>query len=106
GRAHEWFGARQDVGDLPGGIALRRGRRCRGAPLGGTGGDTGDLGGPHDQGSAFEPGGLLDGADRSAALIAVEVDPVAGVSTAERDDAGAYLSRRVALDVGEPPLVA
>ena len=52
------------------------------------------------------PVAVLHAAQRPAALAAVEVDPVAGVIALQRDDAGALLARRIALDVGEPPFVA
>ena len=49
---------------------------------------------------------MADGVDRSTALIAVELVPVAGMRALEADDAGAALARRIAMDVGEPPFVA
>jgi hypothetical protein len=43
---------------------------------------------------------------RTAAIIAVEVDPVARMRAAQRNDAGAGVPRRITPDVGEAPLVA
>ena len=52
------------------------------------------------------PRRLLDRAERTTALAAVEIVPVAGVLALQRDDAAALLARRIALDIGKPPLVA
>lgn len=71
-----------------------------------AGRDASDVRRFRDQGAAVEPGRFLDGADRAAALIAVEVDPVAGMRPAQGDDAGAHLARRIAPDIGQPPFVA
>ena len=59
-----------------------------------------------EQRAAREAGRVFQCAQRPAALASVEVDPVAGVRALERDNAGAVLARRIAADVGEPPLVA
>ena len=56
--------------------------------------------------ASLEPRRLLDRAERTAALTAVEIVPVAGVLALQRDDAAALLARRRTLDVGEPPFVA
>ena len=49
---------------------------------------------------------MLERAERTAALVVLEVDPVAGALALERDHARALLARLVAPDVGEPQLVA
>ena len=51
-------------------------------------------------------GRVLQRAERTAALVVLEVDPVAGALALERDHARALLARLVAPDVGEPQLVA
>jgi hypothetical protein len=48
---------------------------------------------------------VLEGAERTAALVVIEVDPVAGARALERDHARTLLARLVAPDVGEPQLV-
>ena len=64
------------------------GRWCRrNGAFGCSGRDTGDLGRLGNQGAAIKPGCLLDGADRAATMIAVEIDPVPGTGPAQGDDA-------------------
>ena len=53
-----------------------------------------------------EAGRVFQRAQWAPAIAAVEIVPVAGVLALQRDDAGALLARRCALDVGEPPFVA
>ena len=106
GGACEWHGAREDVGDLERRIALRGRGRLRCSPFRRARRHAGDLGGLDDQRAAVESCGLLNGADRPTAVIAVEVDPVAGMRPAQRDDAGARVARCGAPDVREAPLVA
>ena len=55
-----------------------------------------------DQRAPGEARRVLQGAERAATLVVVEVDPVAGALARERDQAGALLARLVAPDVGEP----
>jgi len=105
-RPRERLGRGENMLDLSGRIPLRRRRHRRRTPLGRARGDAGDLRRARDQSMAVEPGRLLDRADRPAAVVAVEVDPVTRMRTTQCDDAGAGVPRRVAPDVGEAPLVA
>ena len=101
-RAGDRHGMAQDELDLLGGVlparSRRRPRRHREVP--------GDARGMVEERGAGQPGGVLDGVDRPAAVAGLEVVPVAGVRAAQLDDAGAVPPRSVAADVGEPPLVA
>ena len=106
GRAFDRPCSRKNVCDLERRVPLRGGGCRRRAPLGCARCDAGDFGGLDDERPAVDSGRLLDSADRPAALIAVEVDPVAGMRPAQGDDAGARIARRVAPDVREAPLVA
>ena len=105
-RTCDWLRGGQDMRDLQGGVALGGWWCQRRTPRRRTGSDARHLGRLYDQRSALETRRLLDGADRAAALIAVEVDPVTGMGAAQRDDAGSHLARRIAPDVGQPPFVA
>ena len=66
----------------------------------------GDGRGTVEERGAGEPGGVLDGVDRPAAVAGFEVVPVARVRSGQLDDAGAVSARGIAADVGEPPLIA
>ena len=66
----------------------------------------GELGRILDQRAPGQAGRVLQRAERPAALVVIEVDPVAGALALERDHARALLARLVAPDVGEPQLVA
>ena len=66
----------------------------------------GELGRILDQRPPGQAGRVLERAERTAALVVIEVDPVAGALALERDHARALLARLVAPDVGEPQLVA
>ena len=105
GRSNDWPGVIEDEGDLARRVAFRlRGRRrltdrSAGRPAC-------QVGGMRKQIASRVSGPFLDGAERAAALVAVEIVPVAGMLALERDDAAALLARRRALDVGEPPFIA
>ena len=105
-RARERFGRGQDVDNLKAGVPLGWRRRRWRLPHWRARGDARDLCGPRDQSAALKPGRRLDGADRPASLITVEVDPVAGMGPAQGNDAGAGVPGCIAPDIGEPPLVA
>ena len=78
------------------------GRRRSGAP-GVTPAISGRLG---DEGRAIEARGPGDRVDGTAALVAVEVMPVACMRSLEADDAGSGAPRFGTPDVGKPPLIA
>jgi hypothetical protein len=59
-----------------------------------------------DQRPTSESGRVLERAQGTAALVVIEVDPVAGALALERDHARPLLARLVAPDIGEPQLVA
>ena len=105
-RAGDRPGARQDEGDLAGGIFLLA--RLRGSPhrLGFGGGQPDQAGGVVEQGAPGEAGGMFQGFQRSAALPGVEVVKAAGILAGQRNHAGAGLPRPFALDVGEAQLAA
>ena len=65
-----------------------------------------ELGRVLDQRPSGQAGRVLQRAEWPAALVVIEVDPVAGALALERDHAGALLARLVAPNVGEPQLVA
>lgn len=84
-------------------MAFRNGRPRGDLPRCCAGRHPGQFGGRDNQGTPIETGRVLNSADRSAALIVIKVEPVAGVGTFERDHAGAVLAGGLATDVGEPP---
>ncbi|MFO1140833.1 MAG: hypothetical protein U1E59_00330 [Amaricoccus sp.] len=100
--AGDRHGMPQDELDLLGGVLAARSRRrprCRRQV-------PGDPRGMVEERGAGQPRGILDGIDRPAAVAGLEVVPVAGVRSAQLDDAGAAPPRCIPADVGEPPLVA